>query len=108
MKTFAFLFLQQTYLQKLVLSINIKESLVMKKVNLFFKLSTNMTRIPLKTIRIQMKLKKISYYTIYDTFFPMNKTKIQPKVLESPWITKGMKKSSKKNQLLFSKLKKKK
>ena len=55
-----------------------------------------------------MKLKKISYYTIYDTFFPMNKTKIQPKVLESPWITKGMKKSSKKNQLLFSKLKKKK
>ena len=38
----------------------------------------------------------------------MNKTKIQPKVLESPWITKEMKKSSKKNQLLFSKLKKRK
>ena len=53
---FAFLFLQQTYLQKMVLSINIKESLIMKKMKLFFKISTNMTEIPLKSIRIQMEL----------------------------------------------------
>ena len=53
---FAFLFLQQTYLQKMVLSVNIKESLIMKKIKLFFKISTNMTEIPLKSIRIQMEL----------------------------------------------------
>ena len=57
---FAFLFLQQTYLQKMVLSINIKESLIMKKIKLFFKISTNMTEIPLKSIRIQMELTIIS------------------------------------------------
>ena len=37
----------------------------------------------------------------------MNKIKIKTKDLESPWITKGIKKSSKKKQRLYSKLKKK-
>ena len=35
---FAFLFLQQTYLQKMMLSINIKEPLMIKKLKLFFKI----------------------------------------------------------------------
>ena len=43
-----------------------------------------------------MKLTIISFCTIYDIFFPMNKMKIKTKDLESPWITKGIKKSSKK------------
>ena len=38
----------------------------------------------------------------------MNKMKIKTKDLESPWITKRIKKSSKKKQRLYSKLKKKK
>ena len=54
-------FLQQTYLQKMMLSINMKEPLMMKKLKLFFKISINMTGIPLKPIRMQMKLKIISY-----------------------------------------------
>ena len=58
---FTFSFLQQTYLPKMVLFIYIKESLLMKKLMLFFKISINMTGIPLKLIRIQMKLTIISY-----------------------------------------------
>ena len=37
----------------------------------------------------------------------MNKMKIKTKDLESPWITKGKKKPSKKKRRLYSKLKKK-
>ena len=37
----------------------------------------------------------------------MNKMKIKTKNLESPWITKGIKKSSKKKQRLYSKFLKK-
>ena len=37
-----------------------------------------------------------TFCTIYDTFFPTNAMKIKTKDLESPWITKGIKKSSKK------------
>ena len=48
-----------------------------------------------------------TFCTIYDTFFPMNKMKIKTKNLESPWITKRIKKSSKKKQCLYSKLLKK-
>ena len=58
---FAFIFLQQIYLQKMILSINIKESLMMKKLKIFFKISINMTGIPLKPIKMQMKLTIISY-----------------------------------------------
>ena len=36
----------------------------------------------------------------------MNKMKIKTEDLESPWITKGIKKSSKKKHRLYSKLKK--
>ena len=38
-----FFFLQQTYLQKMMLSINIKEQLMIKKIKFFFKISINMT-----------------------------------------------------------------
>ena len=47
------------------------------------------------------------FCTIYDTFFPMNKMKIKTKGLQSPWITKGIKKSSKKKQRMYSKFLKK-
>ena len=46
--------------------------------------------------------------TIYDTFFPMNNMKIKIKDFENPWITKGIKKSSKKKEHLHSNEKKKK
>ena len=62
-------FLQQTYLQKMMLSINIKEPLMIKKLKLFFKISINMTGIPLKPIRMQMKLTIISiiwYFFSYE------------------------------------------
>ena len=40
----------------MMLSINIKEPLMIKKLKLFFKISINMTGIPLKPIRMLMKL----------------------------------------------------
>ena len=81
---------------------------MIKKLKLFFKISIDMTGIPLKPIRMLMKLTIISTFcTIYDTFFPMNKMKIKTKDLESPWITKGIKKSSEKKQRLYSKFLKK-
>ena len=46
----------------------------------------------------------LTFCTIYDTFFPMNKMKIKTKDLESQWITKGIKRSSKKKQRLYLKL----
>ena len=36
-------------------------------------------------------------------FFPLTKTKIITKDMESPWITKGIKKSSKRKQHTYSK-----
>ena len=46
-----------------------------------------------------MKLTIISFCTIYDIFFPMNKMKIKTKDLESPWITKGIKNLLKRNNV---------
>ena len=57
-------FLQQTYLEKLMLSVNIKEPLMMKKLKLFFKICINMTGTLLKPIRMQMKFTIISYCII--------------------------------------------
>ena len=48
-----------------------------------------------------------TFSTTYDTFFPVNKMKIKTKVLERPWITTGIKISSKKKQSLYSKILKK-
>ena len=90
----------------MMLSINIKLSLMMKKLKLFFKISINMTGIPIKPIKMQMKITTISYQYFVQfmiLFFPMNKIKIKIEDLGSPWITKGIKKSSKKKQRLHSK-----
>ena len=51
---FAYLFLQQTYLQKMTLSINIKESLMMKKLKLLFRTSLN-NLYPSKKILVHKK-----------------------------------------------------
>ena len=48
----------------------------------------------------------LTFCTIYDTFFVMNKMKMKTKDLESPWITIRIKKYSKKKHRLYSKLKK--
>ena len=78
---FAFLFLQQTYLQKMMLSINIKAN--MKQFKLFFKISISVTEISLKPIRMQMKLTIIPYkHFVHFNFFPVNKMKIKTKDLE--------------------------
>ena len=64
---FAILFLKQTSLQKIMLSINIKESLMMKKLKLFsLRIPVNMTGLPLKLIRMQMKLTLISFTILYN------------------------------------------
>ena len=64
---FAILFLKQTYLQKIMLSINMKESLMMKKLKLFsLRIPVNMTGLPLKLIRMQMKLTLISFTILYN------------------------------------------
>ena len=73
---------------------------MMKELKLFFKISINMTGMPLKPIRMQMKLPIIleTFCAIYDTFFLLKKMKIKTKDLESPRITKGIKKFSKKKE----------
>ena len=43
------------------------------------------------------------FLLLYDKNFPIRKIKIKAKDLESPWITKGIKKSSKKKQRLYQK-----
>ena len=91
-----FFFFQQTYLQKMMLSVIIKELLMKKKLKIFFKISINMSGIPLKLIRMQMKLTVISYLH-YEKFM------IKTKDLGSPWKTKGIKKSSKKKERLYLK-----
>ena len=54
-------FLQQNSLQKIKLSINIKESLMMKQLKLFFKISIKISGMQLKLIRKKIKLPIISY-----------------------------------------------
>ena len=43
------------------------------------------------------------FLLLYDKNFPIRKIKIKAKDLESPWITNGIKKSSKKKQRLYQK-----
>ena len=81
---------------------------MIKKFKLFFKIS----QYDWDTIKTHQDANEAynnfisTFCTIYDTFFPVNKMKIT-KDLESPWITKGIKKSSKKKQCLYSKFLKK-
>ena len=44
-------------------------------------------------------LRKVSF--LYDKNFPVGKIKIKAKDMESPWITNGIKNSSKKKQRLY-------
>ena len=46
-------------------------------------------------------LKRFS--TLYDTYFPEKKIELKNKDLQSPWITKGITKSSKRKQRLYEK-----
>ena len=46
-------------------------------------------------------LKRFS--TLYDTYFPEKKIKLKNKDLQSPWITKGVRRSSKRKQSLYEK-----
>ena len=43
------------------------------------------------------------FIKIYDQAFPLQKIKIKGKSLVSPWITKGIRKSSRKKQRLYEK-----
>ena len=47
-------------------------------------------------------LKRFS--TLYDEYFPEKKMKLKHKDLQSPWITKGIRRSSKRKQRLYEKL----
>ena len=44
-----------------------------------------------------------NFIKIYDQAFPLQKIKIKGKSLVSPWITKGIRKSSRKKQHLYEK-----
>ena len=43
------------------------------------------------------------FLTIYENFFPRKKIKLTFKDIQSPWITSGIKKSSKPKQRLYDK-----
>ena len=66
-----------------------------------------------KDIIAQNKLKEAyelflkDFSTLYEAYFPLKKEKIRSKDLKSPWITKGLKKSSKRKQKLYAKFLKK-
>ena len=84
---------------------------MIKKLKLFFK--SNLYQYDWDTIKTHQDANEayknfISIFcSIYDNFFPMKKLKIKTEDLEGLWITKGIKKSSKKEQRLHSKLFKK-
>ena len=44
-----------------------------------------------------------TFISVYDNFFPKVKVRIKTKSLHSPWITKGIAKSSKRKQKLYEK-----
>ena len=44
-----------------------------------------------------------TFILVYDNFFPKVKVRIKTKSLHSPWITKGIAKSSKRKQKLYEK-----
>ena len=44
-----------------------------------------------------------TFLILYDKYFPKQKIKVKTKDLQSPWVTKGIKKSSKKKQRLYQK-----
>ena len=74
------------FLQKMMLSISIKEPLMMIKMKLFFKIY----QYDWDTIKTHQDANEAynnfisTFCTIYDTFFPMNKMKIKTKDLGSP------------------------
>ena len=43
------------------------------------------------------------FVSIYDAFFPKKKIKVKSKDIQNPWITAGIKKSSKRKQRLYEK-----
>ena len=43
------------------------------------------------------------FLILYDKYFPKQKIKVKTKDLQSPWVTKGIQKSSKKKQRLYQK-----
>ena len=49
----------------------------------------------------------LTFCTIYNTFFRMNKMKIKTKDLESPWITKGIKNLLKRSTVCIQNIQKK-
>ena len=49
----------------------------------------------------QTFLKRFS--TLYDTYFAEKKIKLKNKNLQSPWITKGIRRSSERKQRLYEK-----
>ena len=93
----------------MMLSINIKKIINKEKIEAFLQ---NLYKYHWDTIKTHQDANKscnnftLKFFAIYD-FFPMNKMKIKIKDLESPWITKGIKKSSKKKKRLYSKVLKK-
>ena len=44
-----------------------------------------------------------TFISVYDNFFPKVKVRIKTKSLHSPWITKGIAKSSKRKQRFYGK-----
>ncbi|XP_065639635.1 uncharacterized protein LOC136072356 [Hydra vulgaris] len=44
-----------------------------------------------------------TFFSVYDANFPVSEITLKPKTLSSPWITKGLKKSSKIKQKLYIK-----
>ena len=77
---------------------------MMKRLKLFFQMYIN--QYDWNTIKTHQDTNEaynsfiLTFCTVHDTFFPINKVKTKTKDLESPWVTKGIKKSSKRKQRL--------
>ena len=106
---FAFFFLEQTYLQKNDVIYQYKKPINGEKLKLFLKISINVTGVPLKPMRMQMKLNNFisTFCTIYDAFFPMNKMQTKTKDLQSPGITKESKNLLERSNVCIQSFKKK-
>ena len=54
-----------------------------------------------------MRLSTAFFFDLYDTAFPKREIEIKTQYLQSPWITRGLQKSSKRKQRLYEKFLKK-
>ena len=93
---------EQSNIKNIIIKQDIKESSIEHFKPLFNSVDWNLvTQTSLPNDSYNIFLKKFAQ--IYDQTFPERKTKIKPRNLVSPWISQGLRRSSRNKQRLYKK-----